>query len=125
MRETKAVTSPQEGPGPSSPALVWPSAWDPRASACGSSVIPILSPKVRYEVINFFAFLFNCIGKLLPTIAKTTLYISLILFAVILIIVPATVGMHADDKFVFATFKNSTGRIYDGTALLVGLINQN
>ncbi|KAE8151702.1 amino acid transporter [Aspergillus avenaceus] len=80
---------------------------------------------VGYEVINFFAFLFNCVGKLLPTVAKTTLYISLVSFAVILITVPAASRTHADAKFVFATFKNSTGWTSDGIAFLVGLINPN
>ncbi|PYH93083.1 hypothetical protein BO71DRAFT_450976 [Aspergillus ellipticus CBS 707.79] len=45
--------------------------------------------------LNFFAFLFNCVGKLLPTVATTSLYISLISFAVILITVPAAAPTHA------------------------------
>ncbi|KAE8317948.1 amino acid/polyamine transporter I [Aspergillus transmontanensis] len=80
---------------------------------------------VAYEVINLFAFLFNCIGKALPTVATATLYISLISFAVILITVPATAPSHANAKFVFANFVNSTGWPSDGLAFLVGLINPN
>ncbi|KAH8431467.1 choline transporter [Aspergillus melleus] len=80
---------------------------------------------VAYEVINFFAFLFNCVGKVLPAVATTTLYISLISFAVILITVPATAPTHASAKFVFAHFVNSTGWSSDGIAFLVGLINPN
>ncbi|KAE8418011.1 amino acid/polyamine transporter I, partial [Aspergillus pseudocaelatus] len=80
---------------------------------------------VAYEVINLFAFLFNCIGKALPTVATATLYISLISFAVILITVPAAAPSHANAKFVFANFVNSTGWPSDGLAFLVGLINPN
>ncbi|GMG03119.1 unnamed protein product [Aspergillus oryzae] len=80
---------------------------------------------VAYEVINLFAFLFNCIGKALPTVATATLYISLISFAVILITVPATAPSHANARFVFANFVNSTGWPSDGLAFLVGLINPN
>lgn len=80
---------------------------------------------VAYEVVNFFAFLFNCVGKVLPTVATTTLYISLISFAVILITVPAAAPTHASAKFVFAHFVNSTGWPSDGIAFLVGLINPN
>ncbi|PIG82794.1 choline transport protein [Aspergillus arachidicola] len=61
----------------------------------------------------------------LPTVATATLYISLISFAVILITVPATAPSHANAKFVFANFVNSTGWPSDGLAFLVGLINPN
>ncbi|KAA8643346.1 uncharacterized protein ATNIH1004_010113 [Aspergillus tanneri] len=80
---------------------------------------------VAYEVINFFAFLFNCVGKVLPKVATTTLYISLISFTVILITVPAVAPTHASAQFVFANFVNSTGWPSDGLAFLVGLINPN
>ncbi|KAK2747143.1 hypothetical protein FQN57_002400 [Myotisia sp. PD_48] len=80
---------------------------------------------VAYQVINIFAYFFNCYGKLLPKIATVTFYISLISFFVILITVPAKAPTHQDAKFVFATFINSTGWKQDGIAYLVGLINVN
>ncbi|KAE8379352.1 amino acid/polyamine transporter I [Aspergillus bertholletiae] len=82
-------------------------------------------PVVAYQIINFFAFLFNCVGKVLPKVATATLYISLISFAVILITVPAAAPTHANAKFVFTNFVNSTGWPSDGLAFLVGLINPN
>ncbi|OJJ48971.1 hypothetical protein ASPZODRAFT_1364363 [Penicilliopsis zonata CBS 506.65] len=80
---------------------------------------------VAYQLINFFCFLFNCVGKLLPGVAKMTLYISLVSFLVILITVPACAHPHASAKFVFAEFVNSTGWKSDGIAFIVGLINPN
>ncbi|PWY80900.1 amino acid transporter [Aspergillus sclerotioniger CBS 115572] len=80
---------------------------------------------VAYQIINFFAFLFNCVGKLLPTVATTTLYISLLSFTIILITVPAASPSHASPSFVFTHFVNSTGWPSDGIAFLVGLINPN
>ncbi|KAL1955800.1 hypothetical protein VTO42DRAFT_8039 [Malbranchea cinnamomea] len=80
---------------------------------------------VAYQVINFFAYLFNCVGKLLPKVATVTLWTSIISFIVILITVPAKAPTHQDAKFVFATFINSTGWSADGLAYLVGLINCN
>lgn len=80
---------------------------------------------VAYQVINFFAYLFNCVGRLLPKVATVTLYTSLISFIVILITVPACAKTHQPAKFVFATFINSTGWKSDGLAYLVGLINCN
>ncbi|DAA76700.1 TPA_exp: putative Amino acid permease family protein [Trichophyton benhamiae CBS 112371] len=80
---------------------------------------------VAYQVINGFAFLFNCVGRLLPKIATVTLYTSLISFITILITVPAKAPTHQSAKFVFATFINSTGWKQDGIAYLVGLINTN
>ncbi|KAL2007412.1 hypothetical protein VTN00DRAFT_8850 [Thermoascus crustaceus] len=80
---------------------------------------------VAYQVINTFAFLFNCVGKVLPKVATVALYTSLISFVVILITVPATAPTHSDAKFVFATFVNSTGWSADGMAYIVGLINAN
>ncbi|EAS27491.2 amino acid permease [Coccidioides immitis RS] len=80
---------------------------------------------VAYQVINTFAFLFNCVGKLLPKVATVTLYTSLISFITILITVPARAETHQSAKFVFATFINSTGWKSNGIAYLVGLINCN
>ncbi|GLA37789.1 hypothetical protein AnigIFM63309_004762 [Aspergillus niger] len=80
---------------------------------------------VAYQLVNFFAYLFNCVGKVLPTVATTTLYISLISFVVILITVPAAAPTHSSAEFVFAHFVNSTGWPSDGIAFLVGLINPN
>lgn len=80
---------------------------------------------VSYQVINFFCFLFNCYGKLLPGVAKITLYISLLSFVVILITAPACANPHASGTFVFAHFVNSTGWKSDGIAFIVGLINPN
>jgi choline transport protein len=80
---------------------------------------------VAYEVINLFAYFFNCVGKILPKVATVTLYISLISFVVILITVPASAPTHSNAEFVFATFVNSTGWSSDGLAFIVGLINPN
>ncbi|OJJ32949.1 hypothetical protein ASPWEDRAFT_598544 [Aspergillus wentii DTO 134E9] len=80
---------------------------------------------VAYELINFFCFLFNCVGKSLPAVAKATLYISLVSFVVILIAVPACARPHASASYVFGHFVNSTGWKSDGIAFIVGLINPN
>lgn len=80
---------------------------------------------VCYQLANAFIFLFNCVGKLLPTIASISLYTTLISFAVILIAVPASAETHQDPKFVFATFINNTGWTQNGIAVIVGLINVN
>lgn len=80
---------------------------------------------VAYQLINFTIFLFNCYGKILPTIATVTLYCSLISFVVILITVPASAPTHQDASFVFATFINNTGWKSPGIAFIVGLINTN
>ncbi|KAI1907529.1 hypothetical protein LOZ61_006076 [Ophidiomyces ophidiicola] len=80
---------------------------------------------LAYQVINTFAFLFNCVGKLLPKVATVTLYTSLISFITILITVPAKAKTHQSPEFVFATFINSTGWKSNGIAYLVGLINCN
>ncbi|KAJ5573730.1 uncharacterized protein N7459_008157 [Penicillium hispanicum] len=80
---------------------------------------------VAYQLINFFCFLFNCVGKLLPAVAKATLYISLISYLVILVTVPACANPHASAEFVFGHFVNSTGWKSDGMAFIVGLINPN
>lgn len=80
---------------------------------------------IGYQVINAFSFLFNCYGKLLPAIATTTLYTSLISFFVILVVVPAKAPTHQEAKFVFANFVNNTGWSSNGIAFIVGLINTN
>lgn len=80
---------------------------------------------VAYQLINFFCFLFNCVGKLLPPVAKATLYISLVSYLVILVTVPACANPHASAEFVFGHFSNSTGWKSDGMAFIVGLINPN
>ncbi|KAJ9206539.1 hypothetical protein DTO164E3_780 [Paecilomyces variotii] len=80
---------------------------------------------VAYEIISFWCFLFNCVGKVLPKVATATLYISLISFVVILITVPATAHHHASAKDVFAKFVNNTGWSSDGIAYIVGLMNPN
>lgn len=80
---------------------------------------------MAYELINFFCFLFNCYGPLLPAVAKVTLYTSLVSFVVIFITVPACARPHASGKFVFAEFVNSTGWSSSGMAFIVGLINPN
>lgn len=80
---------------------------------------------VGYQVVNAFSFVFNCYGKILPAIATTSLYTSLISFAVILIVVPAKAPTHQDAKFVFANFVNNTGWSENGIAFIVGLINTN
>ncbi|MCJ1430275.1 hypothetical protein MMC29_008192, partial [Sticta canariensis] len=80
---------------------------------------------VGYQVVNAFAFLFNCYGKVLPKIAHTTLYTSLVSFLVILIVVPAKAPSHQDAHFVFANFVNETGWKQSGIAFIVGLVNTN
>lgn len=80
---------------------------------------------MAYQLINFFCFLFNCLGKSLPAVAKMTLYISLISYFVILVTVPACARPHASAEFVFGHFSNTTGWKSDGMAFIVGLINPN
>ena len=80
---------------------------------------------VGYQVINIFSFLFNCYGRLLPSVATTTLYTSLISFFVILIVVPAKAPTHQHARFVFANFVNNTGWKSNGIAFIVGLVNTN
>lgn len=89
------------------------------------SVIETWHSVVAYEIISFWCFLFNCVGKVLPKVATATLYISLISFVVILITVPATAHHHASAKDVFAKFVNNTGWSSDGIAYIVGLMNPN
>jgi choline transport protein len=74
---------------------------------------------------NIFCFMFNCYGKTLPTIAKVTLWTSLVSFFVILVTVPAVAPTHQHARFVFATFINNTGWEQGGIAFIVGLVNTN
>ncbi|KAF2724430.1 choline transport protein [Polychaeton citri CBS 116435] len=78
-----------------------------------------------YQLINAFAAIFNCFGKLLPATATFTLYVSLVSFAVILITVPSVAPTHQSARFVFGTFINNTGWDQAGIAFIVGLINTN
>ncbi|KAF2873182.1 amino acid/polyamine transporter I [Massariosphaeria phaeospora] len=80
---------------------------------------------VAYQVANIFCFVFNCYGKTLPTVAKVSLWTSLVSFAVILITVPAVAPTHQHARFVFATFINNTGWSQGGIAFIVGLVNTN
>lgn len=74
---------------------------------------------------NIFCFFFNCYGKTLPSVAKISLWTSLISFAVTLITVPSVAPTHQHAKFVFATFINNTGWAEGGIAFIVGLVNTN
>lgn len=80
---------------------------------------------LAYQLSNLFCFLFNCYGKILPSIGNTTLWTSLISFLVILITVPAVAPTHQHARFVFATFINNTGWSENGIAFIVGLVNTN
>ena len=77
---------------------------------------------VAYQVVNVFSAIFNCYGKILPTIATISLYTTLLSFVIILIVVPAKAPTHQDVKFVFQTFMNNTGWSQNGIAFIVGLI---
>lgn len=79
---------------------------------------------VGYQVVNAFAFLFNCYGKVLPKIAHTTLYTSLVSFVVILIVVPAKAPRHQDAHFVFANFVNETGWKQNGIGKSKSIVAQ-
>ncbi|KAK6595313.1 hypothetical protein QC760_009972 [Botrytis cinerea] len=80
---------------------------------------------VAYQIVNLFTFLFNCYGRILPTLGTITLYMSLISFGIILLFVPSQAPTHQDVKFVFATFINNTGWSNNGIAFIVGLVNAN
>lgn len=80
---------------------------------------------VGYQIVNSFAFLFNCYGRSLPYIATFSLWCSLISFFVILVVVPAKAPTHETAKFVFANFVNNTGWKQNGIAFIVGLVNTN
>lgn len=76
-------------------------------------------------MVNLFCFFFNCWGKMLPKIAKLTLFISVVSFLTIIIKVPRVANPHQSVKFVFGTFINNTGWKQPGIAFIVGLINPN
>ncbi|KAE8138909.1 amino acid/polyamine transporter I [Aspergillus pseudotamarii] len=80
---------------------------------------------LTYELINFLCHILNCVGRILPTVAKISLYTSLGSFFIILITVPACARTHASAKFVFTNFVNSTGWSSDALAVVVGLVNPN
>ncbi|KAI9752349.1 MAG: multiprotein-bridging factor 1 [Chaenotheca gracillima] len=80
---------------------------------------------VGYQVVNLFAFWFNCYGKTLPRTATITLWTSLLSFFIILVAVPAKAPTHQNAKFVFANFVNATGWSQNGIAFIVGLVNTN
>ncbi|KAJ8060968.1 hypothetical protein OCU04_010047 [Sclerotinia nivalis] len=88
-------------------------------------VIHELHVFIAYQLINLFAFIFNCYGEILPTLGTFTLYMSLISFGLILFAVPSQAPTHQDIKFVFATFINNTGWSNNGIAFIVGLVNAN
>ncbi|KAI9841822.1 MAG: hypothetical protein M1837_000368 [Sclerophora amabilis] len=78
-----------------------------------------------YQVVNAFAWLFNCYGKTLPKTATFTLITSLVSFFVIMVTVPASAPTHQNAQFVFANFVNDTGWQQNGIAFIVGLVNTN
>lgn len=93
--------------------------------ADSTSVIEPWHVVLAYQLINLFCFFFNCVGKILPLVAKCTLYISLASFLVILVTIPACASPRASASYVFGHFVNSTGWESDGMAFIVGLINPN
>jgi choline transport protein len=81
---------------------------------------------VTFQLVNFIAFLFNCYGKVLPAIAKSALYISLLSYFVISITVLAcSSGKYQSAHFVFVQFDNQTGWNSAAIAFITGLINPN
>ncbi|KAF8609631.1 amino acid transporter [Ceratobasidium sp. AG-I] len=80
---------------------------------------------VTYQLVNIFAFVLNCSGRLLPKISAASLYVSLLSCFVITIAVPAASKTKQSAKFVFATFVNETGWENNVIAFIVGLINPN
>lgn len=80
---------------------------------------------VIYQAVNAIAYLFNCCGRLLPSIGAIMLYTSLVSFVIITIVVPARTHNQNTATSVFATFINSTGWRSDGIAFIVGLVNSN
>ncbi|CAK7902422.1 choline transport protein [[Candida] anglica] len=81
---------------------------------------------IIYQIINVFLVLFNCYGKLLPSIANGALYISLFSFVTITItVLVCSRGNYQPAEFVFVNFENGTGWSSAGIAFIVGLINPN
>lgn len=81
---------------------------------------------VIYQIVNAFLVLFNCYGRMLPSIANAALYTSLFSFVVITITVLAcSRGHYQPPEFVFVKFNNGTGWNSAGIAFIVGLVNPN
>lgn len=79
------------------------------ANADSNSVIQSWHVFLGYQITNFFAFFFNCYGRILPTVGRMSFWISLLSFFIILVAVPSKAPTHQDAKFVFANFINNTG----------------
>ena len=77
--------------------------------ANSSSVIQSWHVFLGYQITNFFAFFFNCYGRILPVIGQLAFWISLLSFFIILVAVPSKAPTHQDARFVFANFINNTG----------------
>lgn len=81
---------------------------------------------VTFLLVNFVTFLFNCYGKLLPAIAKSALYVSLLSYLVITVTVLArSAGSYQSAHFVFVQFENNTGWSTPVIGFITGLINPN
>lgn len=81
---------------------------------------------ILYQLINIFLILFNCYGKLLPSIANGALYISLFSFVTItLTVLICSRGNYNTASFVFVEFENGTGWKSSAIAFIVGLVNPN
>lgn len=80
---------------------------------------------IAYQIFNFVAFLFNCYGKALPTIASVAMYLSLAAFTITTMTILVKASPKQDAKFVFADFQNETGWETKGIAFILGLINSN
>ncbi|KAF3901634.1 hypothetical protein ABW21_db0206585 [Orbilia brochopaga] len=80
---------------------------------------------VAYQLVNIFAYFFNCYGRTLPVTATAALYTSLISMVVITITVLAKSNPKNSAEFVFATFRNENGWSSPFIAFVVGLINPN
>ena len=78
-----------------------------------------------YQVINVICGLANTWSVPLPKIALSTMWISLLSFAVILITIPSKAPSHQPASFVFTDFINHTGWNNNAIAYIVGLINPN
>ncbi|KAJ6260879.1 hypothetical protein Dda_3540 [Drechslerella dactyloides] len=78
-----------------------------------------------YQLVNIFAYFFNCYGRALPATATVALYTSLISMIVITITVLAKSNPKNSAEFVFATFRNENGWSSPFIAFVVGLINPN
>ncbi|PYI11242.1 choline transport protein [Aspergillus sclerotiicarbonarius CBS 121057] len=90
-----------------------------------SFVIKSWHTVIAYDLVNLLAYIFNTYERILPGMAKVSLYTSLISFLIIIITVPATSHNFSTARAVFAHFANSTGWSSDAIAFFVGLINPN